>query len=51
MPIVDTAKHPILPAWAFVLLQIGILVIITPVTRKVRLALYRRKLRKQEEVE
>ncbi len=51
IPVVDTAKHPILPVWAFVLLQIAILVIITPVTRKVKLGLYRRKLRKQEEAE
>ncbi len=48
---VDTAKAPILPVGAFVILQVAILAIITPVTRKVNLVLYRRKLRKQEEAE
>ncbi len=51
LPILDAAKTPILPTWAFVILQIVILVIIIPVTRKVKLGLYRRKLRKQEEAE
>ncbi len=49
MPPVDTAKSPILPVLAFVILQLAILVIGVLVTRKVKLGLYRRKLRKQEE--
>ncbi len=49
LPIVDIAKTPILPTGAFVILQIAILAIMIPVTRKVGLGLYRRKLRKQEE--
>ncbi len=49
--IVDTVKEPILPIWLFVILQIVILAVAIPVTRKTTLGLYRRKLRKQEEAE
>lgn len=51
MPVLPVAKNPIVPVWAFVIIQIAILIIGIPVTRKVRLGLYRRKLRKQEEEE
>lgn len=51
LPPADAGKAPILPIWAFVIIQLAILVIGIPVTRKVRLSLYRRKLRKQEEAE
>lgn len=47
----DTAKEPILPLWAFLLIQLGILIVFIPVTRKVVLGLHRRKLRKLEETE
>jgi hypothetical protein len=48
-PVPNASKKPILKLWVFILVQAGILVIITSVTRKIRLGLYRRKLRKQEE--
>lgn len=51
VPNMPTAKEPILPIWAFIIIQIVILAIGIPVTRKVRLGLYRRKLSKQEEAE
>ncbi len=51
LPNMPAAKTPILPIWAFIIVQIAILAIGIPVTRKVRLGLYRRKLRKQEEAE
>lgn len=46
---VDTPKKAILPVWIFVLLQVGIVIVFVPVSRKVVLALHRRKLRKEEE--
>lgn len=50
--VIDTpVKEAILPVWLFVILQILILVIAIPVTRKSILGLHRRKLRKQEEAE
>ncbi len=51
LPVIDNTKTPILPAGAFIILQGAILAIIIPVTRKIRLGLYKRKLRKQEEAE
>lgn len=45
----DMAKKPILPVGLFVIVQCGILIIVIPVTRKIILSLYRRKLRKEEE--
>ncbi|MGB8454660.1 MAG: hypothetical protein WCD89_20315 [Anaerocolumna sp.] len=51
LPDINPVKAPILPIWAFVILQLAILAIIIPVTRKVKLGLYRRKLIKQEEAE
>lgn len=51
MPTMPEAKAPILKTWVFVLIQIGILAVGIPVTRKVTLGLHRRKLRKQEEME
>lgn len=46
---VDTPKKAILPVWQFVLIQVGIVIVFVPVSRKVVLALHRRKLRKEEE--
>ncbi|MFU0827195.1 MAG: CARDB domain-containing protein [Lachnoclostridium sp.] len=51
MPVVPQAKAPIVKTWVFVLIQIAILAVGIPVSKKVRLALYRRKLKKQEEAE
>ena len=48
---VDQPKEPILPLWMFLCIQAGILVIGIPVTRKIVLSLYRRRLMKQEEEE
>lgn len=50
-PIIDAAKKPILPTWLFVIVQIAIIIVFIPVTRKVILGLHRKKLRKLEEVE
>jgi hypothetical protein len=49
--IIEPAKSPILPTFAFVLIQIVIVIIGIPLSRKMVLQLYRRKLRKQEEAE
>lgn len=48
---VPQAKSPILPIWLFIIIQVAIVAIFIPVSRKVVLQLYRRKLRKQEETE
>ncbi len=50
VPVGPTAKAKILDVWAFVLLQIAVVIIMIPVARKVTLVLYRKKLRKQEEM-
>ncbi len=50
-PIEAPAKEPILQVWLFVVIQLVILAVMIPVTRKVVLAMYRRKLRKKEETE
>lgn len=47
--VVEEPKEPILPLWAFILLQVGIVVVFIPVSRKIVLALYRKKLHKEEE--
>lgn len=48
-PELPQPKKPLLQVWLFVLIQVAIFVIVVPVTRKVVLVLYRRKLKKQEE--
>ena len=48
-PEIPQPKKPLLSVWAFVLIQVAILVIVVPVTRKVVLVLYRKKLKKQED--
>jgi len=45
----DEAKKPIVPLWAFVLIQVAILVVVTPVTRKIKITRYKKKLEKAEE--
>lgn len=47
-PEVPVAKKAILPIWAFVILQVVILVVVVPVTRKIIISAYKSKLRKQE---
>jgi len=49
--IVNPAKASILPIWLFIIIQVIILGVAIPVTRKTILGLYRKKLRKQEEAE
>jgi len=49
--VVDQTKAPILHMWLFVIIQIVIAAVFIPVSRKIVLQLYRRKLRKQEEME
>lgn len=43
-------KEPIVPLWVFLCIQAGILVVIIPVTRKLFLIAYRRKIRKEDEI-
>ena len=43
-------KKPIVPLWVFLCIQAGILVVIIPVTRKLFLIAYRRKIRKEDEI-
>jgi len=48
-PTVPEAKKVILPIWLFILIQVIIFCILIPVTRKVIINMYKRKLRKKEE--
>ena len=48
-PGVPLVKAAILPVWAFIILQIVILAIFIPVTRKIIIGAYRAKLRKKNE--
>lgn len=45
----QVVKEPILPLWMFLCIQAAILVIVIPVTRKIRLTIYRNKIRKEDE--
>lgn len=45
----EVAK-PIVPLWIFLCIQGAILVIVIPVTRKIRLAVYRKKVKKEDEL-
>ena len=47
----DTAKKPILPVWAFVLIQVAILLVGTLVARAIKIKRYKKKLERAEEVE
>lgn len=47
--IVPVAKKPILPIWLFVIVQVVILGVGIVSTRKIRIAIYKKKLRKLEE--
>ena len=46
----DAAEQPILPLWMFLCIQGGILVIVIPMTRAIRLAAYRRKIKKEDAI-
>lgn len=48
-PMDQATKKPILPVWAFVIIQIVIFVIFVPVTRKVIINVYKAKLRKKDQ--
>lgn len=45
----EVAKKPLLPLWAFIAVQVGIVVVITTVTRGVIIKFYKKKLEKAEE--
>lgn len=46
----DAAEEPILPLWMFLCIQGAILVIVIPVTRAIRLAAYRRKIKREDAI-
>lgn len=48
-PVVQEPKKKILPTWVFILVQVLIFVIFVPVTRKVIINIYKKKLREKEE--
>ncbi|MBP1756373.1 MAG: hypothetical protein H6Q59_2771, partial [Firmicutes bacterium] len=50
-PEMPVAKAAILPMWLFVILQLVIVAVFIPVTRKVLITLYKAKLRKQDQIE
>ena len=50
-PVVEP-KKPILPLWAFLLVQAGILVIVVPVVKSVKIKAYKKKeLKRLEELD
>lgn len=46
----DVAKEPIVPLWLFLCIQGAIVVIVIPVTRAIRLAAYRRKIKQEDSI-
>lgn len=48
-PVLPEPKKAILPVWAFVLVQIAIIAIFVPVSRKVIIDIYKNRLRKKED--
>ena len=46
----DATEKPIVPLWIFLCIQGAILVIVIPVTRAIRLAVYRRKIKKEDAI-
>ncbi len=50
-PEISIAKKAILPVWLFVIIQIVIVAVFIPVTRKIVINVYKAKLRKKEQVE
>lgn len=49
--VIDTAKSPILPPWLFIIIQCVVLVAGIVGARKIKIGLYKKKLRKLEEAE
>ena len=51
MPVDGEAAHkPIVNLWVFLGIQAAILIIVIPVTRAIRLAAYRRKIKKEDAI-
>jgi hypothetical protein len=48
-PIVPEPKKVIMPVWLFVVLQVAILIIFMPISRKVIINIYKSRLRKKDE--
>lgn len=48
-PQMPQPKKPILPIWAFILIQVVIFIAFIPITRKIIISIYKMKLRKKEE--
>ena len=46
----ENVEEPILPLWAFICVQIGILAVGIPVTRAIRLSVYRNKIRREDAI-
>ena len=46
----DVAKEPIVPLWIFLCIQGGILVIVIPTVRAIRLAAYRNKIKREDAI-
>lgn len=48
-PDASTAKKPIMPGWAFVLMECVIFIMFIPITRKIIISVYKAKLRRKEQ--
>ena len=46
----NEVEEPILPLWLFLCIQGAILVIVIPVTRAIRLAVYRNKIKREDAI-
>jgi hypothetical protein len=46
----NEVEEPILPLWLFLCVQGAILVIVIPVTRAIRLAAYRNKIKREDAI-
>ena len=44
----ELAKEPILPLWLFLVIQVGIVIVVIPVTRMIYLSIYKRKMKKED---
>lgn len=51
MPEIPEPKAPILPTWAFIMIQVVVFILAIPIARKVTLAIYKKRLLKKEESE
>lgn len=48
-PMVPVTKKPILPTWMYIIINVVIFIAFIPITRKIIISVYRKKLRKKEE--